>query len=1838
MRPPTFLLLALPLLLATPACSWFDDAPTELAAEAPETLVSAHTAGVVGRRSPITVRFAREVALPEAVGKPVDSPFRFQPSIDGVATWTSMAELSFQPAADLTPGATYNGVVDLVTLLPGADDARIFGLSFTVVAADFSTELAGLAADGDAAHQTMTGTLVLADVADALAVEKMLRAEHGADALTVTWAHDEATHEHEFVVRGINRTVEGSSLTLAFDGAAVGVDRSAEEVVAVPGLNQFLVTSVRAETTGERHIELRFSDPLLEKQDVRGLIRVDGRPDVHIQRDGSVIRLYSAGGWSDSETVVIENVKNSSGYKLKERSSTRVSFAPLVPSVRFATSGVILPSSANLTLPIEATNVRAIEVEAIRVYEENVPQFLQVNALNGENELKRVGKVVWKQRVVLPGGAEAYNEVQKVGLDVSQLVKESPRGLYRISMRFERADILLDCPTEAWTTEAGEGVGAWDEPSGEKSFWDYFDGYGEDGWSAYERREDPCERAFYLPAYDHDITVGRNFLVSDIGLIAKEGADGKLSAVVTNLLTATPIEGADLELFDYQLQSIARGKSGAGGMVDLEIPEHPFALVAKHAGQAGWLRLDKGSALATSHFDVAGASLTKGLEGYLYGERGIWRPGDDIFLTYVLHDATGKLPSRHPADFQLINPLGQTVERRTITDPSDGFYRITTGTAPDAPTGNYTARVRVGGATTEKVLRVEAVVPNRLKIELEVKDTVKAEDLALHTTLRSRWLHGAPAPGFAADIALDLAPKATTFAKYGDYSFDDPLANFSYETATIWEGELDQESKAVIQADVPAPTGAPGLLQGTLRTRVYEPSGAFSIDEAQVVVSPHTRYVGVQIPKGDAARQMLLTDIKHPAKVVLLDESGKPVQNGKVELNLYKIEWRWWWEKGPDSLAEYAESRNLAPLQSGIVDVKGGVASWDFDVKYPDWGRYLITARDANGTHRTGKIVYIDWPGWAGRATADQPGGASVLSLTANAPKVEVGQPISLTFPLAQGSRALVSLETGSRVLEMKWVEPNAGTNTTTTTFTATEAMAPGVYANVTVLQPYGKRANDAPIRLYGITPIEVFDPKTKLQPKIAAAATFAPESTAMVSVSEMTGRAMTYTLAVVDEGLLGLTRFKTPDAWGTFYSRKALGVRSWDLFDQVAGAYRGTLDATVGIGGDGSGDGARPSAKRFKPMVRYEGPFTLAAGATRKHEIAVPQYIGEVRVMVVAGGGHAFGAAEVSVPVKTPLMVLASLPRVLGTEEELDLPISVFALEPKIKEVTLTVEVDGSASLVGDKKRTVRFTQVGEKLTTFRLKVGSIAGIAKVHVIASAGGETAKHDLELDVRYPGSPETHVISKAIEPGQTWLADVVLPGVAGTNDAILELSRVPPLDLSRRLDELVRYPHGCIEQTTSAAFPQVYLSQLVELDAKRQADVEVHLKAAISRLRTFQNADGGFGYWPGQPSDDWGSNYAGHFLVEAERSGYLVPAGIRADWLRFQRQRANRWVKTAEGSDLDQAYRLYTLALAGQPDVGAMNRLREVTLSPTARWRLAAAYSLAGQKSTAEAVLAKVTLDVADRHELGGTFGSPLRDRAMMLEAAVLVGDLDRAGKLATEVSKGLSTEGWLSTQETAYALVAMARFASVGGTSESLSASWTLDGGKATTATGTKAVVQSPLAIKQTGTPKLSVKNTGARPLFARLVTRGIPPIGKELPTSQGLTVSVEYRSQRGEAVNVDTVEHGADLVAHVVVTNTSGYELEEVALAQVFAAGWQLSGVAPGKGDGFEYRDVRDDRVYTYFDLPPGKALELDIPINASYAGHFYLPGVTVGPMYDARIVARTAGQWVNVSALPEG
>ncbi|HLF36289.1 MAG TPA: alpha-2-macroglobulin family protein, partial [Cyclobacteriaceae bacterium] len=926
------------------------------------------------------------------------------------------------------------------------------------------------------------------------------------------------------------------------------------------------------------------------------------------------------------------------------------------------------------------------------------------------------------------------------------------------------------------------------------------------------------------------------------------------------------------------------------------------------------------------------------------------------------------------------------------------------------------------------------------------------------------------------------------------------------------------------------------------------------------------------------------------------------------------------------------------------INTANGKGFANFRINYPDWGRYLVRVSDPVSGHCSGKIIFVDWPGWAGRGQKEMPGGATMLTFTSDKDSYVVGETVKLAIPGSGAGRAFISVENGSKIIRNDWMETKQGENIFQVP--VTDEFSPNVFIYVSLLQPHAQTLNDLPIRLYGIIPVRVDDPKTHLKPVIEMAEEIKPESEIRINVSEAEGKPMTYTLAVVDEGLLDLTNYKTPDPWDQFYKREGLGVKSWDIFDDVIGAFGGSLERLLSIGGDEEikrPEGSR--ANRFKPVVIYLGPYHLDPGKSASHRIKMPAYIGSVRTMIVAGDRGAYGIAEKETPVRQPLMILATLPRVLGPEEEVTLPVTVFSYDPSVKLVETRIETGDLVEAVGNTSKSISFNQPGDQVVNYNLHVRPKTGVTTVNVNAKSGSNSASDRIEIEIRNPNPPMAAVYEAMLEPGKNWETGFEYAGVEGTNKSTLEVSNIPPIDLNRRLNYLLSYPYGCVEQTTSAVFPQLYLRDIADLTQEMNNAVDIHVKAGIEKLRTFQNSDGGFKYWPNNYyADEWSTSYAGHFLVEARKKGFNVPDFMIRDWVKYQKRQVNLWYKSQlRNSDLVQAYRLYTLALAGEAQVGSMNRLRETDISSAARWRLGAAYQLAGLGDAAKEITNNIITTPADYRELSYTYGSSLRDEAMILEALVLMGRKSEGMDLMKKISSALSdNRRWMSTQEIAYSLIAVSSFAGKEERSAGIRFDYTWNISGKVTASTDLAFIQKPL---QTGTEirgKISLANTGSGVIYVRIIHEGIPAVSNEVESSNGLNMTVTYKDAGGKLIDISRILQGTELVAEVSVVNpgTRG-EYKELALSQIFSSGFEIinermTEEAPGQGasqGGFKYQDIRDDRIYTYFDLAPGIRKMFRVKLVATYAGRFYLPGVYCEAMYDNSINARSKGQWSEIT-----
>jgi len=688
-----------------------------------------------------------------------------------------------------------------------------------------------------------------------------------------------------------------------------------------------------------------------------------------------------------------------------------------------------------------------------------------------------------------------------------------------------------------------------------------------------------------------------------------------------------------------------------------------------------------------------------------------------------------------------------------------------------------------------------------------------------------------------------------------------------------------------------------------------------------------------------------------------------------------------------------------------------------------------------------------------------------------------------------------------------------------------------------------------------------------------------------------------------------------------------------------VIGAYGGKLEQVFAIGGDeGLGKDGKKSSNRFEPVVKYLGPFELKGGKTGKHTIKLPKYVGSVRTMVIAGKDGAYGITEKATPVKKPLMILATLPRKLSPGEKLHLPVTVFSMDKSLKKVQVKVEASDIFKMSTSSK-TVNFSKPGDKDITFDIAVAKRLGKGKVRVYAKAGSYEADYEINIDVVNPNEPVTEVIDTVLEAGANWQTAFELPGIIGSNTAVLEVSNMPPIDLGKRLNYLIRYPHGCVEQTTSSVFPQLFLDKLTDLNKEQKKVIEKNIKVGIDRLSSFQLSDGGLGYWPGaQYSDDWGTSYAGHFMFEADKQGYDLPSGFKSSWIKYQKKRAQNWSDKNYSSQYQQVYRLYTLAVAGKAQFSAMNRLKELkNLTVQTKWRLAATYALAGQPEVAKELIADASIEVKDYSELGNTFGNSLRDKAMILEAMILLDKKTDGVKLLEQISAALAEQRWMSTQTVSYCLVAASKYASK--QKESLKYSFTIAGSSKQKVETQMPVSQKEINVKGKTKGALSLNNTGKDMLSVRIILTGIPEMGKETSSSSNLTVNVDYKDLKGKSVDESKAQQGEQVLIKVKVKNTGVTgKYENLALTIPVPSGWEIENArlfdmeSSYSGDVPDYIDIRDDRAHLYFNLAKGSTKEFTLLCNISFLGEYYLPTIYCEAMYDKRISASVAGKWVKV------
>ncbi|RZM19302.1 MAG: hypothetical protein EOO88_38390, partial [Pedobacter sp.] len=651
------------------------------------------------------VQLATDASTTHSVGQPLkETLFELSPSVKGTASWIDARTVEFKPEKEMNPDQLYevNFKLGKVTNVPSKFEQLRF--NFKTIKPSFRVTQTGLRSTGEKDKMFISGEVVTADIEDGKKIETVLSAMQNTAAKKIAWQH--AGKVHSYTVSDITRSSSEESLRLVWNGSKANMEVKGEIIRKIPAVGDFKLLDIMAVNDGQQYASVQFSDPIEIGQDLTGMVGFSNETDVSYTINGSEVKLFSAAPLAGNYTVNVNaGIKNKWAQSLPGGFTGNIIFESKKPAVTIIGRGNILPNSGKLLLPFDAINLNAVDISIIKIYENNVPQFFQQNDMGGDNDLRRVAKPIVQKTLRLDDDKLLdLHSKQRFSLDIDKFLKTEPGAIYRVTIGFRPTYSVFSKATV--DTTAGDDGNSNEEESYEgyedeyasndanakdadDEFWNSYDSYYPYGYN-WERKDDPNSKSYYTK----DRWATRNILASNIGLTAKRGNDQSLTVAVSSILSTEPMAGVELQLLDYQKQILLKTTSDADGLAKFDLKRKPYLLLAKYNDERGYLKLDDGSSLPLTRFNVGGEQVQSGLKGFIYGERGVWRPGDPIYLTFILEDKLKTLPANHPVEFELYNPSGQLYKRITQTKSVDGFYSFHTATEISSPTGNWTAKVK----------------------------------------------------------------------------------------------------------------------------------------------------------------------------------------------------------------------------------------------------------------------------------------------------------------------------------------------------------------------------------------------------------------------------------------------------------------------------------------------------------------------------------------------------------------------------------------------------------------------------------------------------------------------------------------------------------------------------------------------------------------------------------------------------------------------------------------------------------------------------------------------------------------------------------------------------------------------------------------------------------------------------------------------------------------------------------------------------------------------------------------------------------------------------------------
>jgi len=1314
--------------------------------------------------------------------------------------------------------------------------------------------------------------------------------------------------------------------------------------------------------------------------------------------------------------------------------------------------------------------------------------------------------------------------------------------------------------------------------------------------------------------------------ITDLGIVAQRAEDD-LFVWVNSLESLNPQQGVEVTLFSRTNQVIASASTNSKGIVLFEDlvskmkaeDYEPFTLTVKRGDDISFLEFGE-CRMPLSAFDIGGRKyLTSGYEAYIYPDRDIFRPGDTIHIAAIVRGEKVSSPPSFPVNLKILDPTSRIFRELTGTPDESGMLAFTLGIPDYAKTGRYVAKLH---AAEEEIGRmdfnVEDFIPDKIKVILQPTRRTFMTGDRVDTYITGTTLFGPPASGRKVEAALTIRSHPFLPSEWRDFTFGDPDRKFSEIELETEEGILDEDGIWGFSVDIPGDIFPAAALKGVLSATVTEHGGRAVSAYTDIDIHPYPLYIGLR-PKTEGYAK---TGEQFEIDYVTVNPEGEEIGVDTLNVEVYRIVYQSILERGNDNRYRYVSERSDELQTSFDIDTR---VTGSITYTPERYGRYKIVLRDPDSKASSAMNFYTSGWGYAPWSLENP----DRVEIEIEKESYRVGETATLLVKAPFPGKLLLMVER-EKVFDYRVID--MGKNTATISLLVSADYAPNAYVTATVIKPISSFDGKSPLRAFGVAPLQVDNTAKRLSLDVGAPEAIRPgtQLDIDVKVTNLSGTT-SLTVSAVDEGICQLTDFKTPDPFGFFYGKKRLGVEYFDVFSLILPEYTRS-------GGQPAGDYIEKVRKkhlnpvgirRIKPTSLWSGIVKTDASGRAKVTLDVPQFQGKLRVMVVAANSSYTGSSRRDVYVRDLIVLTPTFPRFIASKDEFTVPVTVYNGTGTDSVFKVSLAIDGPVDCLDNLEKTIRIRGGKEGFVSYRLSAEDKIGKASFLVTATGAGETSSSTTDVPVR-PSSPVTTLSgSEVITEVQP--LELTLPGdfIEGTQEARLIFSSFPAVKFTGSLQYLLRYPHGCIEQTTSRVFPLLYfdeLARVAEPELFEANDAGYYVQEGIDKLTSMQQDNGGFSFWPGgNYQNKWGSIYASHFLVEARKAGYQIPERVYKNMLsNLEHVTRGRFENRYELQQ--QVYACYVMALAEKPQKSTVkfireNRLKDIPAS--SQFQLALSFWMMGDERTARSLLPTEVHPIDVKRETGRNFNSSVRENAIMLDVlAEVYPDSPGIPVLVERLSKQAGRGRWSTTQDNAFALLAIGKVYRQ--TEESdYTAELLIDGVKHSS------FDESGLTLEDSSLPDrtVTVNLTGEGRCYLYWQLWGVPERPEYDEYDRGISVSREYLDIDGNHLDYQNVRHGELVIAKITMQALDN-EVKNVIVDDMLPAGFEIENPRlesraqiPWIGDqGFspDYLDMRDDRLHLYTSLKRGKPKIFYYALRAVTRGRFTLPPITAECMYD--------------------